>query len=36
MNNKETRTPLLGMDLQELKEVAAGAGLPAFAARQMF
>ena len=36
MNNKETRTPLLGMDMQELKEVAAGAGLPAFAARQMF
>ena len=34
--NKETRTPLLGMDMQELKEVAARAGLPAFAAKQMF
>jgi 23S rRNA (adenine2503-C2)-methyltransferase len=34
--NKETRTPLLGMDMQELKEVAANAGLPAFAAKQMF
>ena len=34
--NKETRIPLLGMDMQELKEVAANVGLPAFAAKQMF
>ena len=34
--NKETRTPLLGMDMQELKEVSTIVGLPSFAAKQMF
>lgn len=34
--NKDKRTSLLGMSMQELREVAASVSLPAFAAGQMF
>ncbi len=34
--NKEKLTPLMGMDIQELRTVAERAGLPTFAAGQMF